>query len=258
MEGCHQPRVLRDGPAATILSRNGLRRGGRATGDGPPARGYIPLNGVGEVKDPEPVVYVVDDEPMIREIVVALLGAHGYRAVPLGSAEELLAQPAYTGPGCLVLDVFLPGLSGLDVQQVLADSFRHLPIIFMSGQGSIPLTVQAMKAGAFDFLTKPVSGSELGFAVERAIDLSRRMLAEQAGQRELAARLAALSPREVEVLSRVAAGKLNKQIAAELQIVEKTVKFHRGRGMQKLGLRSVAELVRLAEKTDVFSETPRS
>ncbi len=152
------------------------------------------------------------------------------------------------GPGCLVLDVFLPGLSGLDAQKVLKDAYSHLPIVFMSGRGSIPMSVEAMKGGAVDFLQKPFSGDDLREAVERAIAISRSICAERAEQRELEARLAGLTEREVQVLRLGAAGRLNKQIAMELGIVEKTVKVHRGRGMQKLGLRSVAELVRLADK----------
>ena len=208
--------------------------------------------------DLQPVVYVVDDEPLVRRFLTTLLAARAYRVIGLASAEELLEEGALEGPGCLILDVFLPGLSGLDVQQTLIDEFHHLPIIFISGQGSIPMSVQAMKAGAVDFLTKPLAGEELIAAVERAIDLSTRIRAEDAEQRELRERLGRLSRRETEVLRQVAAGKLNKQIAAELNIVEKTVKVHRARAMQKLGLRSVADLVRLTEKADLFPPPPSS
>jgi FixJ family two-component response regulator len=206
--------------------------------------------------DLQPVVYVVDDEPMVRDYLAALLGAQAFRVITLASAEGLLERGALEGPGCLILDVFLPGLSGLDVQQVLMDAFGHLPIIFISGQGSIPMSVQAMRAGAVDFLTKPLDTDELKSAVARAIDLSKRICAERAEQHELRERLGTLSHRETEVLRGVAVGKLNKQIAADLDIVEKTVKVHRGRAMQKLGIRSAAELARLAEKLDLFPPPP--
>ncbi len=198
----------------------------------------------------QPVVFVVDDEPEIRSYLAALLEADDYLVVSLASAEELLAQQPPNGPGCLILDVFLPGLSGLDAQEMIMARFGHLPIVFISGQGSIPMSVQAMKNGAEDFLTKPFGREELRPAVERAIESSRLLWAEQAEQRELQERFARLTQRELDVLRLVAVGKLNKQIAVELDIVEKTVKVHRGRAMQKLGVRSVADLVRLADRLD--------
>jgi len=203
--------------------------------------------------DLQPVVYVVDDEPDVRAYLTALLKAQNYRVVTWASAEELLEQETLEGPGCLILDVFLPGLSGLDVQERLSDKFGHLPIIFISGQGNIPMSVQAMKAGAADFLPKPFGGEELRPVVERAVAASERICVEQAEYHALEERIGRLTQRELDVLRRVAVGKLNKQIAAELDIVEKTVKVHRGRAMQKLGLRSVAELVRFADKLDLIS-----
>jgi FixJ family two-component response regulator len=200
------------------------------------------------VVDTRPVVYVVDDEPGIRDYLTQILEARGLRVVALSSAEELLGLPASERPGCLVLDVFLPGLSGLEAQKVLREAHSHLPIVFISGRGDIPMSVEAMKAGAVDFLTKPFSGEALCGAVERAMAISTDICAERALQRELEARLAALTPREAQVVRLVAAGRLNKQIAMELGIVEKTVKVHRSRGMQKLGLRTVADLVRLADR----------
>ena len=202
----------------------------------------------------QPVVYVVDDEPGVRAYLAALLSTRAYRVIALASVEELLQHGAPEGPGCLILDVFLAGLSGLDAQQILMDTFRHLPIIFITGQGSIPMSVQAMRAGAVDFLTKPFGGEQLWPAVERAVDLSKQICTERVEQRELEHRLRRLTPREIEVLRLVAVGKLNKQIAAELDIVEKTVKVHRSRGMQKLGMRSVTDLVRVADKLDQFSQ----
>jgi FixJ family two-component response regulator len=199
----------------------------------------------------QPVVYVVDDEPEIRTYLAALLNADSYHVVTVASAEELLAQQPPNGPGCLLLDVFLPGLSGLDAQAMIMERFSHLPIVFISGQGSIPMSVQAMRAGAEDFLTKPFGREQLHPAVARAIASSKVLWAEQAEQRAIQERFARLTQRELDVLRLVAVGKLNKQIAAELDIVEKTVKVHRGRAMQKLGVRSVADLVRLADKLDL-------
>jgi len=226
---------------------NGAGTGAAARGE-TTARSSRAAGGRPVMADLEPVIYIVDDEPGIRDYLTTMLGARGLHVVALASAEELLEMTPSDGPGCLVLDVFLPGLSGLDAQKVLKDAYSHLPIVFMSGRGSIPMSVEAMKGGAVDFLQKPFSGDDLREAVERAIAISRSICAERAEQRELEARLAGLTEREVQVLRLVAAGRLNKQIAMELGIVEKTVKVHRGRGMQKLGLRSVAELVRLADK----------
>jgi FixJ family two-component response regulator len=200
--------------------------------------------------DAQPVVYVIDDEPEIRGLLAAFLLPEDYRVVGMSSVEELLEQKSPDGPGCLVLDVFLPGLSGLEAQEILVERFGHLPIVFISGQGSIPMSVQAMKAGAVDFLTKPFGGDELRPAVERAIGLSKQICTDRAERHEWDRRFAKLTDRELEVLRLVATGRLNKQIAAELDIVEKTVKVHRSRGMQKLGLRSVADLVRLADRFD--------
>jgi FixJ family two-component response regulator len=204
----------------------------------------------------QPVVYVVDDEPEICAYLAALLEADDYRVVTLASAEELLAQQPPYGPGCLILDVFLPGLSGLDAQELIMARFSYLPIVFISGQGSIPMSVQAMKAGAEDFLTKPFGREQLRPAVERAIEASELLWAAQTEQRELQDRFDRLTQRELDVLRLVAVGKLNKQIAADLDIVEKTVKVHRGRAMHKLGVRSVADLVRLADRLDVLTPTP--
>ena len=206
--------------------------------------------------DQTAVVYVVDDEPDIRAYLATLLATQGYRVIGLGSAEELLRQIPHPGVGCLILDVFLPGLSGLEAQQMIMESFHHLPIVFISGQGSIPISVQAMKAGAVDFLTKPFGKEELLPAVASALELSRHICADQAEHDQLEERISRLTQRELDVLRHVAMGKLNKQIAVELDIVEKTVKVHRGRAMQKLGLRSVAELVRLADKLGLVMDKP--
>ncbi len=204
----------------------------------------------------QPVVYVVDDEPEICSYLATLLRLDDYRVITLASAEELLMQQPPSGPGCLILDVFLPGLSGLDAQEMIMARFHHLPIVFISGQGSIPMSVQAMRAGAEDFLTKPFGRDQLRPAVERAIEASRQRWAAETEQKEIQERFSKLTQRELDVLRLVAVGKLNKQIAAELDIVEKTVKVHRGRAMQKLGLRSVADLVRLADRLQEEPPSP--
>ncbi|MFH1221358.1 MAG: response regulator transcription factor [Candidatus Eisenbacteria bacterium] len=196
----------------------------------------------------EPIVFVVDDDPSVRKSLRRLLAASGLRVEVFGSAHEFLEKDRGTAFGCLVLDVRLPGLNGLELQQTLAKRDCYLPIVFITGHGNIPMSVQAMKAGAVDFLTKPFSPQKLVTAVELGLEKSRQELARRSEITRLRERLSTLSPRESEVLLHVAAGKLNKQIAADLGIAEKTVKVHRGRVMHKLKVQSVAELVRLVEK----------
>ena len=196
----------------------------------------------------EPVVFVVDDDPSVRKSLRRLLTASGLRVEVFGSAQEFLEQEMGQGSKCLVLDVRLPGLNGLELQQTLAKRDCYLPIVFITGHGNIPMSVQAMKAGALDFLTKPFSPQKLVTAVELGLEKSRQELARRSEIIRLRERLSTLSPRESEVLLHVAAGKLNKQIAADLGIAEKTVKVHRGRVMHKLKVQSVAELVRFVEK----------
>jgi FixJ family two-component response regulator len=199
-----------------------------------------------------PMVFVVDDDPFVRKSLGRLLKANGYRAETFASAWEFLRRDAYPGPGCLVLDVQLPDLNGLELQQRLAGTADSLPIIFISGHGDIPISVRAMKNGALDFLPKPFTTQDLLRIIGEALERSRR---EQKDHREISIiqkRLAQLTPREYEVLCRVVAGKLNKQIAAELGVGEKTVKVHRGRVMEKMDVDSVAELVRLSERGGVI------
>jgi FixJ family two-component response regulator len=195
-----------------------------------------------------PTVYVVDDEAPVRSYVTRLLGSQGYSVETFGSATELLEGPPLEGPGCLILDVCLPGLSGLDLQRMLMEKLVRLPIIFISGQGTVPMSVQAMRDGALDFLVKPLDSDALLADVQQAVALSVRACAEYAENQVLQERFRTLTPRQVEVVNLVAVGKLNKEIAVELDILEKTVKVHRGRAMHKLGVRSVAELVRLADR----------
>lgn len=203
-----------------------------------------------------PVIFVVDDDASIRKSLVRLLTSTGYRVEAFASAQEFLAcEPSPGGPCCLVLDVRMPGVTGLDLQRTLATAAHRIPIVFITGHGDISMGVTAMKAGAVDFLLKPVEDQQLLATISQA-------LARHAAQRKLArerdqcnARLARLSAREREVMESVIAGRLNKQIAYDLGISEKTVKAHRGRVMEKVEVRSVAELVRVCEVAGV---PPRS
>jgi FixJ family two-component response regulator len=200
---------------------------------------------------PSPTVFVVDDYAPLRKSISRLLKAAGFVVTAFASAEEFLAQYDRQTPGCLVLDLGMPTLDGLELQRILASAGSLLPIIFLTGTADIPKSVQAMKQGASDFLTKPVNDEDLLAAVGVAIDKNRALHREQAELSEIRARLATLTPREREVLEYVVAGKLNKQIAGELGTVEQTVKVHRAHVMQKMRVQSVAELVRLAERCGI-------
>jgi len=199
-----------------------------------------------------PIVFVVDDDASVRKSVSRLLNSAGYRAETFACAREFLQREAYPGPSCLVLDVKLPDLNGLELQQALAGTAHTLPIIFISGHGDIPTSVRAMKKGAVDFLPKPFRAQDLLRVIGEALERSRREQKERLEIATVQKRLARLTPREYEVLCSVVAGKLNKQIAAELRVREKTVKVHRGHVMEKMEVNSVAELVRLAERGGVI------
>jgi FixJ family two-component response regulator len=198
-----------------------------------------------------PTVFVVDDYAPVRRSITRLLHAAGFAVVAFASAEEFLAQYDPLTMGCLVLDVAMPTLNGLELQHILAKTGSLLPIIFLTGTSDIPQSVQAMKHGASDFLTKPVDDEDLLAAVRAAIETNRVLRQEQAELSEIRARLATLTPREREVLEYVITGKLNKQIAGDLGTVEQTVKVHRARVMQKMRVRSVAELVRLTQRCGI-------
>ena len=193
-------------------------------------------------------VYVVDDDSSLCESFAALLQSAGWRVFTFGSAQEFLACQSSPGPCCLLLDVSLPDRSGLDLQLFLARERRDIPIIFITGFGSVPMSVRAMKAGAVEFLTKPVDGDELLCAVSSAIERSRDGLQQSAEMRTLRESHSLLSRREREVMTLVVAGLLNKQVAGELGISEITVKVHRGRVMDKMHARSLADLVRMSVK----------
>jgi FixJ family two-component response regulator len=195
----------------------------------------------------EQVVYVVDDDAYVREGLGALLQSVGLKVVTLGSTAEFLAHKRPDGPGCLILDVRLPGLSGLDFQAELAKGQNEIPIIFITAHGDIPMTVKAMKAGAVEFLTKPFREQDLLDAVRVALDRDRRRRQLQMQTQSLRSRYDALSAREQQVMSLVCAGLMNKQIAAQIGVSEITVKVHRHNVMKKLDARSFADLVRMAE-----------
>jgi FixJ family two-component response regulator len=196
-------------------------------------------------------VYVVDDDPAVRRALERLLGSTGHRVVSFGTASEFLAGHDPNCSGCLVLDLALPGCGGLDLQSLLNKSDAGRPIIFLSGCGSISVSVQAMRAGAVTFLTKPVRERELVAAVHEAVALDGRWRRTRAERIALQTRMASLTKREREVLDQIMEGRLNKQIAARLGTVEQTVKVHRARLMKKMGARSLAQLVRIAVGTDV-------
>ncbi|MGZ6984806.1 MAG: response regulator transcription factor [Ilumatobacteraceae bacterium] len=204
--------------------------------------------------DPPPVVFVVDDDVSVRESLELLILSYGWRPAIFSSAEEFLARSHVDGPSCLVLDVRLPELNGLDLQKQV-EGQADLPIIFITGVGDVPTTVQAMKAGALEFLTKPFGDDVLYDAITAAIELSRLTLAEAAEHQALQDLYSSLTPRQCEVMSCVVAGLLNKQIASELGLSEITVKAHRGQVMRKMKVDSLAELVRLAAALDIQRHT---
>jgi len=196
---------------------------------------------------PRPTAFVVDDDAAIRKAVSRLLRSAGIAVAAFVSASEFLAQYDPATPGCLVLDIAMPGFDGLQLQTTLGEKDCILPIIFLTGHGDVSKSVQAMKHGAFDFLTKPVKDKDLLPAVRAAFETDAFVRREKAKISEILTRLDALTPREREVLEHVVAGKLNKQIASDLGITQATVKMHRARVMAKMKVRSVAELARLTE-----------
>ena len=196
----------------------------------------------------DPVVFVVDDDLSVREALRSLIRSVGLRCETFASADEFLRYPRSEAPACLVLDVQLPGSSGLDLTETLNRSGIEIPVTFITGQGTIPMSVRAMKAGAVEFLTKPFSEEELLGAIEQSLSRARAARAARAEQQSLRERFEKLTPRERDVFALVVAGRMNKEIAAELSIAEQTVKQHRKRVMEKLGVGSVAELVRFAQR----------
>jgi FixJ family two-component response regulator len=202
-------------------------------------------------------VFIIDDDQSVRKGLGRLLCSAGYANESFPSAEIFLTRARYAGPCCIVLDIRMPGLNGLSLQKALSAAGRDEQIIFITGHGDIPTCASAMKAGAIDFLTKPFRNEELLGAIARSLERSRRLFREDVERGEIQALIDRLTPREHQVLELVIVGKLNKQIAAELGASEKTIKVHRGRVMQKMGLFSVAQLVRLTERVGIHPETGR-
>lgn len=197
------------------------------------------------------VIYIVEDDPSFRKSMVRLIKASGFEAVSFGSANAFLAETFIRRPACLLLDVDLPGMNGLRLQERLQEKKCNLPIVFMTGHGSIPMSVQAMKKGAIDFLPKPFEARDLRNAILKAVECDARSLEKELREGAVKSLVDTLTPREKEVLRWVISGKLNKQIAGGLGVSEKTVKVHRGRVMQKTKVASVAELIRLAETAHI-------
>lgn len=197
---------------------------------------------------PTPRVFVVDDDISVRESLELLIGSAGWLAVTFASAHDFLTHPRVFAPSCLVLDVSLPGLNGLDLQQRVAAERPDMPIIFITGYGDVPMTVRAMKAGAVEFLTKPFGDEALLTAVRNALERSRHALAHEAAMQKVRDAYSLLTPREREVMALVVSGLLNKQVGGELGISEITVKQHRGQVMRKMGAGSLADLVKMSAR----------
>jgi len=204
--------------------------------------------------EPAPIVFVVDDDPSVRRAIKRLVGSVGLEVELFGSAQEFLRSKRPDAPSCLVLDIRLPGVSGLDFQRELAQANIHIPIIFITAHGDIPMTVRAMKAGAVEFLTKPFRDQDLLDAIQVALERDRARRQQEAEIAVLRERFESLTPREREVLPLVVSGMLNKQIAAEIGTSETTVKVHRGQLMRKMGADSLADLVRMAERMGISSK----
>jgi FixJ family two-component response regulator len=200
------------------------------------------------VTAPSPIVFVVDDDVSVREALDPLIRTAGWQPETFASAEAFLARPRSLVPSCLVLDVSLPDLNGLDLQKRIGADRSDMPIIFITGHGDVPMTVRAMKAGAVEFLTKPFGDDVLLSAIASAIERSRAALEQQAELQVVRSRYATLSPREQEVMALVVSGLLNKQVAGELRISEITVKAHRGKVMRKMRAGSLADLVKMADR----------
>lgn len=198
-------------------------------------------------KESEAIIAIVDDDASVREGLQSLIRSAGWRVETFASAQEFWGRLADEAPSCLILDLQLPGLSGLDLQERMAEAGLEIPIVFLTGHGNIPASVQAMKAGAIEFLTKPIDDDKLLQAIQQAVERDRRTRQEHAEIRALRARYESLTAREQQVMREVVSGLLNKQIAAALNITEFTVKIHRGQVMRKMRAASLPDLVRMAE-----------
>jgi FixJ family two-component response regulator len=198
------------------------------------------------------VIFIVDDDASVRKSLTRVMTSAGYAVETFASARDFLTREPFVGPCCLVLDVRMPGLTGLDLQEALAGKGHRMPIVFITGHGDISMSVKAMKGGASDFLTKPFDVENLLEAIQRALTMDVKVLGEEGRTAEVLERVERLTPREMEVFALVVTGMLNKQIAAALGIGEKTVKVHRARVMEKMEAASLADLVRLADRAGVI------
>jgi RNA polymerase sigma factor (sigma-70 family) len=203
------------------------------------------------MSEPEPIVFVVDDDPSVQRAIKRLIGSVGLRVELFGSAQDFLARKNPDVPSCLVLDIRLPGMSGLDFQRQLADANLHIPIVFVTAHGDIPMTVRAMKAGAVEFLTKPFRDQDLLDAIQLALEKDRERRRIEVEMAPLRERFESLSPREREVVELVVSGMLNKQIAAQLGTAENTVKVHRSRAMEKMRADSLPDLVKMIHRLQI-------
>ena len=205
------------------------------------------------MSEPESIVFVVDDDPSVRRAIGRLIGCAGLEVELFGSAQEFLASERPNIPSCLVLDIRLPGISGLNLQRQLAKANIHIPIIFITAHGDIPMTVRAMKAGALEFLTKPFRDQDLLDAIQLALERDRGRRQQEAELAALRERFELLSPREREVVAMVVSGMLNKQIAARIGTAENTVKVHRSRAMEKMQAQSLADLVKMVDRLRILA-----
>jgi len=240
MEGAYGlPPMIVQVQASTLLCRNVTKK-----------------VGMQEPREFDAVIAIVDDDPSVRKALGRLIRSAGCKAETFESADEFLKRPLADAPSCLVLDLQMPGLGGLGLQQRMAELGLEIPVVFLTGHGDIPASVKAMKAGAVEFLTKPVDEQDLLKAIKEAVELDRRTRQQQAETRKLQRLYDSLTAREQEVMQRVISGLLNKQIAGELRVTEDTVKFHRGNIMRKMCADSLADLVRMAENLGISPERP--
>jgi FixJ family two-component response regulator len=203
------------------------------------------------IQNPDCKVFVIDDDESVRKGISLLLLSGGYNVESFENANDFLVSDNAVGQGCILLDIFLNGESGLDLQETIRDRFLNLPIVFITGHGDVPMTVKAIKNGALNFLEKPIDEKQLFQAVDEAISFSRSLLNVQQEKNSIKAKIDSLTPREFEIFRYVIKGKLNKQIASDLNIAEHTVKLHRGRITEKLGVKSVAEMIYMADKLSI-------